>query len=90
MAKRKYSANERSEGRGGMKMAMMPNNPGGSFMTEDWSAPALTPRGVHEITVTGSTRNHKAGRLGDLYEQVEKTMRADQGAFDSITDPTNW
>lgn len=76
--------------RGGMKMAIRPNNRGGSFVVEDWNEPALLPRGVKEITVTGSTRNHKAGRLGDLYEQVEKTMREDQQAFDSITDPTNW
>jgi len=81
---------DRMADRSGEKWAMQTNNRGGSFMKEDWNAPALTPRGVHEFRVDGTTRNHRSGRLGDLFEQVEWTMREDQAAFDSITDPTNW
>lgn len=82
MAKRKYAE------RGGP--VMQTNNLSKGFISEDWGAPALCPRGVHEITVSAATKNHRSGRLGDLYEQVDKTTRADQNAFDSITDPTNW
>ena len=76
--------------RGGKHMAMMPNSRMGSFIEEDWSEPALLKRGVHEFDVTYRANKHRSGRLGDLYEQVEKTTREDQQAFDTLTDPHNW
>lgn len=70
--------------------AMMPNNPGASLISEDWSQPALLKRGVHEINIDSPVRHKTSGRLGDLYAQVDKTSREDQAIFDKLTDPTNW
>jgi hypothetical protein len=72
------------------RRAMKPNNPRGSFIQEDWNEPALLKRGVHEFDVTYHANKHRSGRLGDLYEQVNKTTREDQEAFDKLTDPKNW
>jgi len=72
------------------KKGMMPNNPKASLIQEDWSQPALCPRGVHEMRLDAPVKGHKSGRLGDLYAQVEKTSREDQAIFDKLTDPTNW
>ena len=73
------------------KAAMMPNNGlAGSPVQEDWSQPALLPRGVKEVNITYRANQHRSGRLGDLYEQVEKTTREDQEAFNKLTDPHNW
>lgn len=72
------------------RRAMKPNNKGGSFIKEDWNEPALLKRGVHEFDVTYHANKHRSGRLGDLYEQVDKTTREDQNAFDKLTDPHNW
>jgi hypothetical protein len=77
-------------GESSMSRAMQPNNPRGSFIKEDWNEPALLKRGVHEFDVTYHANKHRSGRLGDLYEQVDKTTREDQNAFDSLTDPHNW
>lgn len=68
----------------------MPNNESGSLMHEDFSKPALLPRGVHEVQCGNSSNQHRSGRLGDLYDQVNKTTREDQAAFDKLTDPHNW
>ena len=72
------------------KRAMMPNDPRASIMKEDWSAPALCPRGVHEMQLDAPVKGHRSGRLGDLYAEVERTTREDQQIFDKLTDPTNW
>ena len=85
MGKGEYFMNESSERR-----AMKPNNARGSFIQEDWKEPALLKRGVHEFDVTYHANKHRSGRIGDLYEQVDKTTREDQNAFDSLTDPHNW
>lgn len=74
----------------GSAKIMMPNNPSGSLMSEDFSQPALLPRGVREIEISASSNQHRSGRLGDLYDQVNKTTREDQAAFDKLTDPHNW
>jgi hypothetical protein len=74
----------------GSAKIMRPNNESGSLMSEDFSQPALLPRGVREIEVSLSSNQHRAGRLGDLYAQVNKTTAADQAAFDKLTDPHNW
>jgi hypothetical protein len=78
------------DNRSGKHNAEMPNNPRGSLIEEDWSQPALLKRGVHEFDVTYHANKHRSGRLGDLYEQVDKTTREDQEAFDKLTDPHNW
>jgi hypothetical protein len=71
--------------------AMTPNNGlESSPIKEDWSQPALLPRGVKEVDITYHANKHRSGRLGDLYAQVDKTTREDQAAFDKLTDPHNW
>lgn len=84
-----FASSQEHDPRSG-KNVEMPNNPRGSMIEEDWSQPALLKRGVHEFDVTYHANKHKSGRLGDLYEQVDKTTREDQAAFDSLTDPHNW
>jgi len=70
---------------------MKPNNGiDASPVKEDWSQPALLPRGVKEVDVTFHANQNRAGRIGDKIAQVDKTTRADQMAFDNLTDPTNW
>lgn len=77
-------------GRDGKHRAMQPNMPGASFIEEDWSEPALLKRGVHEFDVTYHANKHRSGRIGDLYKHVDETTKADQAAFDKLTDPHNW
>src|SRR5665213_2037571 len=101
MAKKHYNSSMRAGTNGSQehfyqsgkngRSGMIPNNGvAASPISEDWNAPALVPRGVHEMRVDGNMPRRKVGKLGDLFEQVEKTTRMDQAAFDSITDPTNW
>ncbi len=101
MAKRKHSsvqgkghelghANDMTSGQVGMRRVMKPNHMGGSVMMEQWSAPALTPRGLHEIEMGNGPRGYKSGRLQDLYEGVEKMLNDDQRSFDGSSEPHSW
>lgn len=88
-AKRAYKEGGERSGAHGVRV-MMPNDKRKFFIEEDWSEPALLKRGVHEMDVDGSYNRHRSGRLGDLYSQVEETMKEDAAAFDKLTDPHNW
>lgn len=79
MAKRKYASK-----------GMRPNSSGGSFIMEDYSQPALLPRGVREMSVSDNRYGKPSGQIQDLYEQVERTTREDKMAFDKLTDPKSW
>lgn len=96
MARRYGMTNEDMDGkRRGNKLnvnGMIPNNGmNASPIKEDWSEPALLPRGCKEYRVDQVLQGkHKSGRTDDLSSGVERKMREDQRDFDSLTDPTNW
>lgn len=71
---------------------MMPNNRNSrALIHEDMSRPCGLPMGAHQRDIgDGSYFSMNAFRVGDLFEQVDKTMREDAAAIKSITKPTNW
>jgi hypothetical protein len=62
----------------------------GMLMKEDWSEPALLPRGAHEVVAEPGMYMAKAGRATDLYYRVQETLREDAADMRSLTKPTNW
>ncbi len=70
---------------------MRPNNGTRGPISEDFSRPCGLPYGAIQRDLgNGDYFSMNGYRVGDLYEQVEKTMRADAAALKTITKPTNW
>lgn len=85
MAKRKYEGEYKTR-------RMMPNNGmKNDLIHEDMSKPCGLPMGALQRDLgNGEYFSMNAHRVGDLYEQVDKTMREDAKAISTITKPTNW
>jgi hypothetical protein len=70
---------------------MQANNGRMAPITEDFSKPCGIPYGAISRDVgNGDYYSMNAYRVGDLFEQVDATMRQDAAAIKSITKPTNW
>lgn len=74
------------------RMRIMETNNGNMGpIREDFSRPCGIPYGAIQRDLgNGNYYSMNAFRAGDLYEQVETTMREDAAAIKSITKPTNW
>ena len=74
------------------KMRIMHTNNGDRGpIREDLSRPCGLPYGAIQRDLgNGDYYSMNGYRVGDLYEQVDKTMREDAAALKSITRPTNW
>ncbi len=70
---------------------MNTNNGNMGPVREDFSKPCGIPYGAIQRDLgNGDYYSMNGYRVGDLYEQVDKTMREDAAAIKSITKPTNW
>lgn len=70
---------------------MRTNNGGRGPVSEDFSRPCGLPYGAIQRDLgIGDYYSMNGYRVGDLYEQVDKTMREDAAALKAITKPTNW
>ena len=70
---------------------MMTNNGNMGPIREDFNEPCGIPYGALQRDLgNGDYYSMNAYRVGDLYEQVDKTSREDAAAIKSITRPTNW
>jgi hypothetical protein len=70
---------------------METNNGNMGPIREDFSRPCGIPYGaISRDLGNGNYYSMNAYRAGDLYEQVDATMREDAAAIKSITKPTNW
>jgi hypothetical protein len=70
---------------------MRPNNRDRGIISEDFKNPCGLPYGAIQRNLgNGEYFSMNAHRIGDLYEQVEKTMREDASAISTLTRPTNW
>lgn len=74
------------------KMRIMRTNNGNmGAVREDFSKPCGIPYGAIQRDLgNGAYYSMNGYRVGDLYEQVDKSMRQDAAAIKSITKPTNW
>lgn len=74
------------------KMRIMRTNNGNMGpVREDFSKPCGIPYGAIQRDLgNGDYYSMNGYRVGDLYEQVDKSMRQDAAALKSITKPTNW
>lgn len=77
---------------GGPHMRVMRTNNGGRGpVSEDFRNPCGLPYGAIQRDLgEGDYYSMNGYRVGDLYEQVDKTMREDAAALRTITKPTNW
>lgn len=77
---------------GGPHMRVMRTNNGGRGpVSEDFRNPCGLPYGAIQRDLgNGDYYSMNGYRVGDLYEQVDKTMREDAAALRTITKPTNW
>lgn len=70
---------------------MMTNNGNMGPIREDFNRPCGLPYGAIQRDLgNGDYYSMNGYRVGDLYEQVDKSMRQDADAIKSITRPTNW
>ena len=70
---------------------MMTNNGNMGPIREDFNRPCGLPYGAIQRDLgNGDYYSMNGYRVGDLYEQVDKTSREDAAAIKSITRPTNW
>jgi hypothetical protein len=70
---------------------MNTNNGNMGPIREDFSRPCGLPYGAIQRDLgNGDYYSMNGYRVGDLYEQVDKTMREDAAALKSITKPANW
>lgn len=70
---------------------MQTNNGNMGPVREDFSRPCGLPYGAIQRDLgNGDYYSMNGYRVGDLYEQVDKTMREDAAALKSITKPSNW
>jgi len=74
------------------KMRIMNTNNGNMGpIREDFNRPCGLPYGAIQRDLgNGDYYSMNSYRVGDLYEQVDKSMRQDAAAIKSITKPTNW
>jgi hypothetical protein len=74
------------------KMRIMHTNNGNMGpIREDFNRPCGLPYGAIQRDLgNGDYYSMNGFRVGDLYEQVDKTMREDAAALKSITKPSNW
>lgn len=74
------------------KMRIMQTNNGNMGpIREDFNRPCGVPYGaISRDLGNGAYYSMNAFRVGDLYEQVDETMRQDADAIKSMTKPTNW
>ena len=87
MAKRHHSAMGHNPKKGHV---MEPNDRGAKHW-EEMSRPCGLPMGAHQQEMgNGEYFSMNAYRVGDLFEQVDKSMREDSAAIKSMTKPTNW
>lgn len=70
---------------------METNNGSMAPIREDFRMPCGIPYGALTRDLgNGDYYSMNAYRVGDLYEQVDSTMREDAAAIKSITKPSNW
>lgn len=70
---------------------MQTNNGNMGPVREDFSRPCGLPYGAIQRDLgIGDYYSMNGYRVGDLYEQVDKTMREDAAGLKSMTRPTNW
>lgn len=75
----------------GRMRVMNTNNGNMGPVREDFSRPCGLPYGAIQRDLgNGDYYSMNGYRVGDLYEQVDKTMREDAAALKSITKPSNW
>ena len=94
MAKRRMydSINAMSGAESGRPSKMMrPNNNTYNLITEDFSEPCGIPYGAHQRDLgNGDYYSMNSVHVGDLYDQVERNMKADAEGVKRQTRPTNW
>jgi hypothetical protein len=91
-SRERYSSRDVTSGPGYQTRKMAPNNGMNSgILKEDMSRPCGLPMGaIQKDMGNGAYFSMNGYRVGDLYEQVDKSMREDSAAVKTLTKPHNW